>query len=157
MIEGSLEAQTRRWRLGGSLLAFALPAVVTVLRASAGSQWRDDLALVRGLGWVPVGGEGVVSAVLTQAFSFLPIGGRVLRASLVSALALALCAFLIFRLTLAILRENHAMPRLAPVLAVVGFLDRHSFSGLAARRDRCWRRCGRDVFGISGLVVTPRR
>jgi len=103
-------------------LALAIPLGLTLLRASPSPQWRDDLAVVRGLGLVPVGGEGTLSSVLMQLASLLPIGGRLLRASLVSALGLAAASWLIFTLTRQILDANGRTPRLTPALALAAAL-----------------------------------
>jgi hypothetical protein len=46
-------------------LAFAVPLVVTMLRTSPTGQWRDDLPVVRALGLVPNGSEGLFSTALT--------------------------------------------------------------------------------------------
>lgn len=103
-------------------LSLAVPLVVTLLRSSAHTQWRDDLPVVRALGLVPIGGEGTLSSVLMQAASFLPIGGRVLRAALPSALCLALAARLAFALTARLLEQNAWTPRLTPFLAFAAAL-----------------------------------
>jgi hypothetical protein len=103
-------------------LALAIPLGLTLLRASPSPQWRDDLAVVRGLGLVPVGGEGTLSSVLMQLASLLPIGGRLLRASLVSALCLAAASWLIFTLTRRTLDTNAKTPRLTPALALAAAL-----------------------------------
>jgi hypothetical protein len=89
-----------------------------VLRAATSTQWRDDVALVRGLGLVPLGFEGALSSVLVQAFSLAPLGGRILRAALVSALGLALASWLVYRLTRRLLDRNAATPGLTPCLAL---------------------------------------
>ena len=52
----------RHWLAPGrSLARVGIPLFITLLRASAFTQWRDDLAVVRALGLVPIGGEGTVS------------------------------------------------------------------------------------------------
>ncbi len=102
--------------------AVAIPLLVTLLRTSAFTQWRDDLPVVRALGLVPIGGEGTLSSVLMQAASFLPIGGRVLRAALPSALCLALAARLAYALTARLLEQNAWTPRLTPFLALAAAL-----------------------------------
>lgn len=99
-------------------LAFALPLVVTMLRTSPTGQWRDDLPVVRALGLVPAGTEGLVSTALTQALALLPIGGRLLRAGWVSALGLALASALAYRLIQRALTLSLPTPRLAPLLAL---------------------------------------
>ena len=103
-------------------LALAVPLVVTLLRTSAFTQWRDDLPIVRALGLVPIGGEGTLSSVLMQAASLLPIGGRVLRAALPSALCLALASRLAYSLTARLLEQNAFTPRLTPFLALAAAL-----------------------------------
>ena len=95
-----------------SALAFAVPLAVCVLRAATSTQWRDDVALVRGLGLVPLGFEGALSSLLVQAFSLAPVGGRILRAALVSALGVGLAAWLVYRLTRRLLDRNAATPGL---------------------------------------------
>jgi len=77
-------------------LALVVPLGMTVLRVGVAAQWRDDLALVRSLGLVPIGGEGVLSTVLTQLFGLVPLGGRVMRAALVGALGLAVSSRLLY-------------------------------------------------------------
>jgi hypothetical protein len=95
-------------------LALGVPLLVTLVRASAFPQWRDDLSVVRALGLVPIGGEGTLSSLLIQAFALLPIGGRLLRASLASAIVLAVAARLVYALTTRVLEQNAWTPRLAP-------------------------------------------
>ena len=99
-------------------LALAIPLGLTLMRASPSTQWRDDLAVVRGLGLVPFGGEGMPSTVLMQLAALLPIGGRLLRASLVSAVGLSLSAWFIYFLTRRALEANAVTPRLTPALAL---------------------------------------
>jgi hypothetical protein len=103
-------------------LAFAVPLAVTMLRTSPTGQWRDDLPVVRALGLVPSGTEGLVSTALTQAFALLPIGGRLLRAGWVSAFGLALAGALAFRLIQKALSASLYTPRLAPPLALAATL-----------------------------------
>lgn len=88
----------------------------------SGAQWRDDMAIVRGLGLVPVGAEGAVSSVLMQLSSLLPLAGRHLRAALVSALALSVAAHIVYRLARATLEASGWTPRLTPPLALVAAL-----------------------------------
>src|SRR5262245_59734513 len=94
-------------------LAFAVPLVVTMLRTSPTGQWRDDLPVVRALGLVPSGTEGVVSTALTQLLALLPIGGRLLRAGWVSALRLALAGAVAYRLFHRALSLSLPTPRLS--------------------------------------------
>ncbi len=99
-------------------LAFGVPWLVTLTRVSPSSQWRDDAALVRGLGLLPLGSEGFVSTLLSQVAMMLPLGGRVLRAGLVSAISLAVLARLTYSLVHSLLLANARTPRLAPPLAL---------------------------------------
>jgi hypothetical protein len=99
-------------------LAFAVPLVVTMLRTSPTGQWRDDLPVVRALGLVPSGTEGLLSTALTQALALLPLGGRLLRAGWVSALGLALAGFVAYRLIQRSLSLSLPTPRLTPLLAL---------------------------------------
>jgi hypothetical protein len=107
--------------LGGpsAALAWMVPLLVTLDRLAPTSQWRDDVAIVRGLGFLPIGGEGVVSSVLAQCAALLPIGGRLLRAAMPSALATAAAAALIFGFAQRLLDKNAVSPRLGPLLALV--------------------------------------
>ncbi|HKY36450.1 MAG TPA: hypothetical protein VJN18_10950 [Polyangiaceae bacterium] len=111
----SLEAVCRK-------LAFAVPLVVTMLRTSPTGQWRDDLPVVRALGLVPSGSEGMLSTALTQLLALLPIGGRLLRAGWVSALGLALASAIAYRLLLRALSLSLPTPRLSPWLALAATL-----------------------------------
>ncbi|MDF3067645.1 MAG: hypothetical protein K0R38_3246 [Polyangiaceae bacterium] len=103
-------------------LAFAVPLVVTMLRTSPTGQWRDDLPVVRALGLVPSGSEGLVSTALTQLLALLPIGGRLLRAGWVSALGVALAGAVAYRLIAHALSSSLATPRLTPPLALAATL-----------------------------------
>lgn len=103
-------------------LALGVPLIVTALRLSSAPAWRDDLPIVRGLGLVPVGGEGTLSMVLGGLASLLPVGGRLLRVGLVSALGLALGARCIYELGQRALDANARTPRLTPPLALAAAL-----------------------------------
>ncbi len=82
-----------------SYLAPAAPLVIGIWRASFGSQWRDDQALLAAVGQGPPAIQGALSALLASIALELPVGGKWLRAALVSVVALSLCGFLIFSLT----------------------------------------------------------
>jgi hypothetical protein len=103
-------------------LAFAVPLVVTMLRTSPTGQWRDDLPVVRALGLIPSGSEGLVSTALTQLLALLPLGGRLLRAGWVSALGLALASAVAYRLVQRALTVSLPTPRLSPPLALAATL-----------------------------------
>ncbi|MEZ4309309.1 MAG: hypothetical protein R3F14_14830 [Polyangiaceae bacterium] len=81
---------------------------VALSRAASTGQWRDDLPAVRDLGLVSVGIGGGLSTVAAQALSLLPLGSRTFRASVGSAVALGLAAWLTYRLSLRVL--GAAMP-----------------------------------------------
>ncbi|MES1184214.1 MAG: hypothetical protein ABUL60_10380 [Myxococcales bacterium] len=110
-----LEAASRK-------LAFVVPLVLTMLRTSPTGQWRDDLPVVRALGLVPSGTEGMVSTALTQLLALMPLGGRLLRAGWVSALGLALAGAIAYRLIHRALGLSMATPRLSPLLALAATL-----------------------------------
>src|SRR5882724_6418978 len=110
-------------------LAFAVPLVVTMLRTSPTGQWRDDLPVVRALGLVPSGTEGLISTALTQLLALLPIGGRLLRAGWVSALGLALASAMAYRLIQRALSLSLPTPRLSPPLALAATLTAVLASG----------------------------
>lgn len=103
-------------------LAFAVPLVVTMLRTSPTGQWRDDMPVVRALGLVPSGTEGLISTALTQLLSLLPLGGRLLRAGWVSAIGLALAGAVAYRLIERALSLSMGTPRLTPLLALAATL-----------------------------------
>jgi hypothetical protein len=99
-----------------------VPLSVTLLRLTPATQWRDDLAICRGLGLVPVGGEGVVSTVFMQIASLAPIGGRFARASVGSALGLGAAGVLLFSFGRRLLLANAKTPIFGPCLALAGAL-----------------------------------
>lgn len=107
-------------RLGALCRAGALlvPLAVTALRVAPTSEWRDDVAVVTSLGFVPFGGEGGPSALLAELLSLIPVGGRVLRAGLVGAVGAGLAGAAIYSMALAVLGAAARRPRLSPVLAV---------------------------------------
>jgi hypothetical protein len=109
----------------GSLCAFlalAVPLAVTALRVGVSPQWRDDVAVVESLGFLPIGGEGAPSALLAQLASLLPIGGRVLRAGLVGALGTGLTGRAVHGIALHLLQRSGDTPRLSPWLALAAAL-----------------------------------
>lgn len=78
--------------------------------------------MVRGLGFVPIGGQGSPSAFVMELLALLPIGGRVFRAGLVGALAAGLAGAAVYRLTLDLLRRVASFPRLDPALSLTAAL-----------------------------------
>jgi hypothetical protein len=79
-------------------LAFCLPWLTAIAKASPSPTFAGDIALIRSFGLLPVGLEGLVSAALSSAFGLLPLGGKVLRAEFASALGLGLASLLAYRL-----------------------------------------------------------
>lgn len=100
-------------------LAAALPLAFGLWSASGQASWAEDAAIVRDLGLLPVGSEGALSTLLTQLLTLLPLGGRVLRASLVGVFALALASRLLFGEVLSMLERRSPSP-LNPLLASLG-------------------------------------
>lgn len=99
--------------------AWLLPLVLGVWGASGEPTWADDLALMRDLGGVPVGSDGVLSTAASQLIALLPVGGRLLRASWLGAVALAACGWLFYEL-LRDLLDAHEPFGLNPLLALLG-------------------------------------
>ncbi len=79
-------------------LSIAIPLVVTIARSETSGDFRGDLPLVTGLGFLPLGMEGWPSLVLHQASSFIPLGGRAERAAWVGAFAAAVASRVLFGL-----------------------------------------------------------
>ncbi|HEX3594294.1 MAG TPA: hypothetical protein VHU80_04305 [Polyangiaceae bacterium] len=104
------------------MLALAVPLGLTALRVGPSPEWRDDVALVESLGFVPLGGEGTPSALLSELAALLPIGGRVLRAGLVGAIGAGLAGAVVYALARRLLTANAATPRLGPPLALAAAL-----------------------------------
>ncbi|RYE90612.1 MAG: hypothetical protein EOO75_09920, partial [Myxococcales bacterium] len=79
-----------------ALTAALLPVVVALSLASPGARWRDDVALVRGLGLSPSPGAGAVSTLLFGFARLWPIGSVALRSTLIAALAAGATGYLLF-------------------------------------------------------------
>jgi hypothetical protein len=105
-----------------AFLALVVPLVVTLLRASATSDWRDDVPAVTALGVLPLGTEGFLGLVGAQAASLLPLGGRWLRAAWVGAFAVALVGRLVYASASRLLAARSVTPHLAPPLALAAAL-----------------------------------
>jgi hypothetical protein len=99
--------------------AWLLPLVLGVWTASGDAGWADDLAVLRDLGGVPVGSEGVLSTVSSQLIRLMPVGGQLLRASLLGVIALSACAWLSYGLIRDLL-DTHEPFALNPLLALIG-------------------------------------
>jgi hypothetical protein len=95
-----------------------LPLLVAASRLAEQNVGRfDDLQLVRGLGMVPAGGQGVISSLLIRVGALLPLGGQPLRAGFVGALALGAIGYLTYRIAEQLLLKARRAPRLNPLLA----------------------------------------
>jgi hypothetical protein len=79
-------------------VALLLPLVVSINAVGGWPDWQTDRAVVRDLGLVPLEWQGGLSTLLAQLAALLPLGGRLLRAEWVSALALALSTRLLYSL-----------------------------------------------------------
>ncbi len=92
----ALRDRILRWAdQGFRLAAIAVPAVVALGRVSVAPMWRSDLPVLKGLGLVPVGGPSTLTTIAMQAVSMVPLGPLSFRLAVVSALALAACAWLL--------------------------------------------------------------
>jgi hypothetical protein len=103
-------------------LAILVPFAVTAMAARALASWHTDAALIRALGFTPLGNEGFVSATLAQLMRLLPIGNQVLRVAFLGALAAGVAGGLLYDLTRLLLARHRAAPRLAPPLATCAAL-----------------------------------
>jgi hypothetical protein len=97
--------------------------VVVASRLCTSGRSFDDLQLVRGLGMVPVGGQGVLSSLLVRLAALLPIGGQPERAGFVGAIVLGVVGFLCFGIARALLRATACGPRLTALLATSAALS----------------------------------
>jgi hypothetical protein len=89
---GDLAAPSRALDGLCAALSWAVPLGVALWSLSGEAGFRDDLGILRDLGFVRVDSEGLVSTLLTQVLALLPLGGRALRASLLGVLALGLAS-----------------------------------------------------------------
>ncbi len=109
-----------------ALLAAVAPVATALWLSSPGAQWRDDVALVRGLGLSPSPGAGAVSTLLFWTTRLVPLGTVALRSTLVSALGAAAAGYLLFglaRRTLDGLRRSALNPLLALLAALSAALS----------------------------------
>ena len=110
------------WTWVAAWLATAVTLVVSAQHTGVSSQWHDDLGLIRSLGMWPLGGQGMVSAVLTQMALWLPAGGCIFRAALVANCGAAVAGLVFFRLLHDMLAKNAYTPRLGAWLSMFGSL-----------------------------------
>jgi hypothetical protein len=97
-------------------LSLLVPLAFGIWSLSGEPAWGDDVAIVRDLGFIPIGVEGSVSTLATQVLALLPLGARLLRANLVGVLALALASRMFFGALRALLERRASSP-LDPALA----------------------------------------
>ncbi len=110
----------------------AIPGFVALNRVAVDSVWRDDLATIRGLGLVALGGATTLSTLAMQAASFFPIGPLPFRFAILSAFALSLSAWLILALTRRVLEANVPGSFLNAPLAAITTLAATLCPGLQA-------------------------
>jgi hypothetical protein len=100
-------------------LSWGLPLLVALGSVGGDASFRDDVGIVRDLGFARVGAEGVLSTLLTQLLALLPLGGRSLRASLLGVLALAFASRLFFGALRGAL-DRRGAAAIHPPLALLG-------------------------------------
>lgn len=103
--------------------SFGVPLLVVASRLCTGGRSFDDLQLVRGLGMVPVGGQGVISSLLVRLAALLPIGGQPERAGFLGAIVLGVVGYLCFGIAQTLLRATGAGQRLTALLATSAALS----------------------------------
>jgi hypothetical protein len=115
---------------GGSAFAsacaassFGVPLFVVASRLCTSGHSFDDLQLVRGLGMVPVGGQGVISSLLARLAALLPIGGQPERAGFLGAIVLGVVGFLCFSIARRLLEGAGSGPGLAALLGASAALS----------------------------------
>ncbi len=120
-----MEAPPRGGRLERALelslawVAFCLPAAVALWRATGASQWRADVTAVRDQGLAVVGIGGGLSLPLNQLAAMLPLGPAPYRAAMVSAFAVGLAGWLLFRVARRLLGHEQLSAWLASILSLV--------------------------------------
>lgn len=100
-------------------LAIVLPTAMALWRATGSAQWRGDVPAVRDQGLAVVGIGGAVSTPLTQLAQLLPLGPAPYRSALLSAAALGVCGWIMFRMARRLIAHERLPPWLTSVLAGV--------------------------------------
>ena len=121
----SADDATRGWgwlARAGLLISTAAPFFVALGHASTASTWRDDVVVLRGLGWVGWGHSGCVSALLAQLAVFLPLGPVHFRLAVMGAIVLGAAGFAVHALTRDLLSRRASAPFLADALAMIAAL-----------------------------------
>ncbi|HYO92955.1 MAG TPA: hypothetical protein VER33_00520, partial [Polyangiaceae bacterium] len=99
-----------------------VPWLAGIAQTSPRPAFTQDVAVLRTLGLLPVGLEGLVSAALGNVFALLPLGPRGERAAWASALALGVASSLVFSLVLRWLRARQGSRGLDALLALIAAL-----------------------------------
>lgn len=86
-------------------LVFSAPVLLALGHLSLEPRWDEDVAVVRALGG-QIGAEGIVSSALSTRFALLPVGSRLMRAALPSALCAGLVSLLLFQCLLGLLAQK---------------------------------------------------
>lgn len=86
-------------------LVFAVPVLFALGHVSLEPRWDEDVAVVRSLGG-QVGAEGILSSALSTRFALLPLGSRLMRAALPSALCVGFVSLLLFQCVTTLLRRK---------------------------------------------------
>lgn len=105
-----------------SFVACALPFVAALIRSAPGSQWRDDVAMLRGAGLLVGQLQGAPTALLTACALQLPGGPAHFRGAVVSALAAGLAGALVVSLVRKITAAGGAPPLVQLSLALLASL-----------------------------------
>ena len=106
----------------GAVISAVAPFAVALSHAGSASIWRDDVVLLRGLGWVGWGRAGCVSALAAQASFFLPLGSVHFRLALVAAMVLGAAGFAVHAATRDLLARDANAPLLSDALATIASL-----------------------------------
>lgn len=88
------------------LLAALGPAVSVVAGIRADAHWSEDLAVIRSVGLMQVGGEGVISAALSSGLTNLPVGSLLLRLLFLNPVLIGFGSWLVFSLCLRMFGAN---------------------------------------------------
>src|SRR4051812_24641163 len=113
---------SERLERAGALVSFAVPFAVALAHLGSASQWRGDLALLRGLAWVGISGQGTLSALFIRFVALLPLGSTTFRAAVTSAAALGAMGAATYLVARRLLEANVRTPRLAVALSGIAAL-----------------------------------
>ena len=134
--------------------AIALPTAVALWRASGASQWRADVPAVRDQGLAVVGVGGAVSTPLTQLAQLLPLGASPFRAAMLSAAALGMCGWLLFRIARRLLEHDNLPVWLTSVLAAVAAVMATSSTSWQQEGTIGGGACVAAALGLAALDIT---